>query len=178
MRCEGEQRANLQQGLAGDYPWWLIHSRPRCEKRMAAWLEGEGFKNELPLRQKVRVYPGKRVVFSHPIFPGYVFGAFPMEARAKVYASGHAAAIRAVVDQARLLRDLEGLRRALASGLDLEVSPYLSIGQRVRITAGRLRGVEGRVVRQAGRTRLILSVELLQQAVAVEIDPEWVTPCS
>lgn len=161
---------------AEDVRWWLIHSRPRQEKQMAGWLEREGYGFELPLRSKVRVYPGKRVTFSHPIFPGYVFGAFPARVRQAVYGSGHAAAVIGVEDQGRLVRELGALRRALEAGLDLEACPFLRVGQRVRITGGKLSGLEGIVVRRAGRTRLILSVELLQRSVAVEIDPEWVEP--
>ncbi len=157
-------------------PWWLIHSRPRQEKQVAGWLEREGLRVDLPLRPRVRIYPGKRVTFHHPIFPGYVFGAFPAERKNAVFASGHVAAIHPVVDQVRLVRELAALHRALEAGVELEDVAFLRAGQRVRITVGKLRGLEGIIVRRAGRTRLVLSVDLLQRSVAVEIDPEWVEP--
>ncbi|MFQ3671547.1 MAG: transcription termination/antitermination NusG family protein [Verrucomicrobiia bacterium] len=171
METVMERRPGL--GVA---PWWLIHSRPRQEKRVAAWLEREGFDVDLPLRPRVKVYPGKRVTFHHPVFPGYVFGAFPAQAKNTVYGSGHVAAILEVADQGRLKRELAALHQALEAGCELEEVGFLRVGQRVRITAGRLRGLEGILVRRAGRSRLVLSVEMVQRSVALELDPEWVEP--
>jgi hypothetical protein len=40
-----------------------------------------------------------------------------------------------------------------------------------------LRGLEGVLLRFKGSTHLILGVQLLQRAVAVEVPETWVTPC-
>jgi transcription termination/antitermination protein NusG len=50
-------------------------------------------------------------------------------------------------------------------------SPYIKEGQRVRITHGPLAGTEGILVHsKATKGLLVLSVELLQRSVAIEID--------
>jgi hypothetical protein len=46
----------------------------------------------------------------------------------------------------------------------------------VEVTHGPLQGVKGRLVREAGHSRLILSISLIQRAVAVEIDALSVAP--
>jgi transcription antitermination factor NusG len=51
---------------------------------------------------------------------------------------------------------------------------YLSIGQFVRVEVGPLAGIEGLLVRAAGRDRLVVSVNLLQRSVAVNISKEQV----
>lgn len=159
-------------------PWWLLHARPRCEKKMDLWLEQQGFDHYLPLREKIREYPGKRVSFHHPLFPGYTFGAFDLTQRNAVYGSGHVAAVIEVQDQARLLSELDAIRRVLELGLGLADCPYLGVGRRARITTGRLKGLEGMVLRRSGRTKLVLSVDLLQRSVELEIEPDWLEPAS
>ena len=57
--------------------------------------------------------------------------------------------------------------------------PYLREGQRVRITHGPLANVEGILVRsRPNRGLLVLSVDLLHQSVAVEVDCTQVVPVS
>jgi len=156
--------------------WWALHTKPRCEKKMDHWLAQQGFDHYLPLREKVREYPGKRVSFHHPLFAGYTFGAFTLLERNAVYGSGHAAAVIEVHNQARLVSELDAIRRVLAAGLGTEDCPYLGVGRRARITTGRLKGLEGVVLRRSGRTKLVLSVDMLQRSVALEIEPDWLEP--
>lgn len=152
-------------------PWWVIHTRPRCEKKMDQWLSDRAFSHYLPVRPKQRFYPGKRVVFEHPLFPGYAFGAFPLLQRNAVYGSGFAAGILEIVDQERFLRELSQIQLALENGAEAEPCPYLVMGRRARITSGHMRGLEGVLLKQGSKTNLILSVELLQRSVAVEVHP-------
>jgi len=150
--------------------WWVVHTRPRCEKKMKEWFAVKQFEHFLPVRPKQRIYASKKVTFEHPLFPGYAFGSFPLRARLNVLGSGHAAGVIEVVDQSQLLKELSTVRKALEAGAPLEDCPYVAVGQRVRITSGACRGLEGRVERFAGKTRFLLSVELLQRSVAMEID--------
>lgn len=156
--------------------WWIIHTGPRCEKKMDHWLKIHGLNHYLPTRPKKRSYPGKTVTFQHPLFPCYTFGSFSLPERNAVYGSGHATAVLEVVDQARLLRELNQIRLALESGLDAQNCPYLKVGKRARVTTGKLRGLEGVVLKGNHKTRIHLSVEMLQRSVSVEIDPEWLEP--
>lgn len=153
-----------------DPVWWAIHTRPRCEKKMDQWLAGRGLEHYLPLRPKVRIYPGKKVTFEHPLFMGYAFGAFTLRQRPFVLDSGHAAGVLDIVDQSRFLHEIASVQKALAMGAPLEECPYISVGHRARITAGPCRGLEGRVERLAGKARFILSVEFLQRSVAMEVE--------
>jgi transcription antitermination factor NusG len=156
--------------------WWIIHTRPRCEKKMDAWFTAQGMDRYLPTRPKKRSYPGKTVTFQHPLFPCYAFGSFSLLERNAVYGSGHAAAVLEVVEQKQFLHELEQIRHALHTGLEAKDCAYLSVGKRARVTVGKLRGFEGIVLRGNHKTRLVLSVEMLQRSVAVEIDPAWLEP--
>ena len=67
----------------------------------------------------------------------------------------------------------------LRCGLHLQkFEPYrcLAIGQKVRINAGALAGLEGVLVRNANGLRVVITVDLIQQSVAVELDADAVEP--
>src|SRR5438105_142898 len=57
----------------GDLLWYVAHTRPRCEKKLAEYCERQGFKVTLPLYRSVKKYDRKTVVFEKPLFPNYVF---------------------------------------------------------------------------------------------------------
>jgi transcription antitermination factor NusG len=72
--------------------------------------------------------------------------------------------------------EIEAVRRLVASDLPYDPHPYLKVGRRVRVRSGPLDGCEGILTRKKGLTRLILSVNLLQQSVSAEVDAECVEP--
>jgi len=75
--------------------------------------------------------------------------------------------------------EIEALQQAVNSDLMVLPHPYLREGQRVRIEAGPLAGVEGLFVRsRPNRGLLVLSVNLVHQSVAVEVDCTSVVPAS
>jgi transcription antitermination factor NusG len=49
-------------------------------------------------------------------------------------------------------------------------------GEMVRLVSGPLRGVIGRLVRKGTHARLVLTVDLIGQAVSVEVDAADVRP--
>ena len=51
----------------------MAHTRPRCEKKLAAFCENEGIFHQLPLFRSPKSYRGKNLVFLKPLFPGYLF---------------------------------------------------------------------------------------------------------
>jgi transcription antitermination factor NusG len=153
--------------------WWVIHTRPRCEKKIDQWFAQQGWDHYLPTRPKKRTYQSKVVTFQNPLFPGYTFGVFSLLERHSVYGSEYAASVLEAVDQERLIHELDQLRLALSHDQDLKECAYLKIGQRARVTLGKLRGLEGILQRRQGQSRMILSVEMLQRSVSVEVDPEW-----
>jgi transcription antitermination factor NusG len=72
--------------------------------------------------------------------------------------------------------EIEAIRLAMQVQPNLEPHPFLTCGERVRVIRGSLSGVEGILLRKKGTHRLILSVEMLAQSAAVEIDAFDVEP--
>ena len=71
--------------------------------------------------------------------------------------------------------DIESLRAALPL-CQFEPHPYLVVGEKVRVTGGSLAGMVGVLVRKKNHFRVVLTLDLIRQSVAVEIDVDQVEP--
>jgi len=74
--------------------------------------------------------------------------------------------------------EIETLRAVLSHGVKCSPCPYLEPGDRVRILRGMLAGIEGTFLRRGRDTKLILSIEMIQRSVAVNVDACDVEPIS
>ena len=53
--------------------WFVAHTRPRAEKKLAEFCVEQGYEHRLPVYRSVKTYARKRVIFEKPLFPGYMF---------------------------------------------------------------------------------------------------------
>ena len=156
--------------------WWVAHTKARNEKALAHNLRSWEIPYFLPLVEKVHIIRGRRLRSLLPLFSGYLFFVGGDAERYKVMTTNRVAKVINVVDQARLVRELTQLERALAGKAQLDPYPFVREGRRCRVAAGPLRGLEGIVERRRGLTRLILTVEALGQAVSLETDAALLEP--
>ena len=156
--------------------WHVVHSRPRCEKKVAEYCAREKFFCELPLYRSVRKYRGKSVTFLKPFFPGYVFVRIGEQDRMKMRQSQHCARLLSVPDQAGFEHQLMDIAAALESGLEVRLAPQIRAGMRVKIKAGPLRGLEGWVESRSGMIEVHLRLDFIGQAAAVRIAADELEP--
>jgi transcription antitermination factor NusG len=71
--------------------------------------------------------------------------------------------------------EIESLRAGLSQH-HFEPHPYLSAGEKVRITAGSLAGMIGVLVRKKNQSRVILTLDLIRQSVSVEVSADEIEP--
>ena len=71
--------------------------------------------------------------------------------------------------------EIAAIQAVLDSGAAAEPCPFLREGQRIRITRGSLAGVEGILLKKKSDWRLIVSIEMLQRSISVEIDRETIS---
>jgi transcription antitermination factor NusG len=154
-------------------PHWLVcHTRPRCEKKLAALLAAEGLAHYLPLVTSVRRYGRQEKKFTKPLFTGYVFVQVSPLLKARIFQQDLVARAIEIEDESRFLRQVEDVRAIVASGYELSLRPLLTRGRRVRITAGPLRGLEGFVDDPANPRGVVLAVDVLQQGLLVKLPAE------
>jgi len=179
VRIEGSIRE--WSGLPAGYcepRWYAAYTSANHEKRVAEQLGVRDIEHFLPLYSSVRRWKDRRVTLRLPLFPGYVFVNISLRDRSRVLELPGVARLVGFSGKPTPLshQEIEGLRRALAEGLRAEPHPYLTIGRCVRITAGALAGREGTLTRWKGDLRVVLSLELIQRSISVEVDASSVTP--
>ena len=153
-----------------DLAWFVAHTRPRCEKKLAQYCAREGLPTTLPCYRSVRKYRGKVVVFQKPLFPGYLFLQLLSHQRPKVYASDYVANLLEVIDQELFTRQLNDILTALETNLEVRLAPQIAAGVKVRIKSGPLRGLEGWVQQRSGPLEVLLRLDFIAQAAAVKIE--------
>jgi len=156
--------------------WFALTAKPRHEKAVAANLNNKGLESFLPLYRARHRWTDRMRSVDLPLFPGYVFCRFLYSNRLPVLTTP---GVRSVVCFANIPTpvsdaEISRIQAIQASGLPAQPWPYLQTGQRARIEHGSLAGLEGVLLREKDSLRVVVSVELLRRAVAVEIDREMI----
>ena len=153
--------------------WYAAVTRARHEKTAAVQLGQRGIECFLPIYESVRQWKDRRVKLELPLFPGYLFVRLPLKDRLRVLQVPSIArfvgfdGVPAAVGDA----ELESLRIGLKDRRRAEPHPYLTIGRRVRIRSGPFVNLEGILIRKPGILRAVVSIELIQRSIAVELNP-------
>ena len=150
--------------------WWVLHTRPRCEKAIASVLDRRSISYFLPLVLCTRTNGGRQRHVELPLFPGYVFLCGTWETREAALKTNRVANVLEVADQNRLRNDLKQIECVLESGQPVDLYPGLRVGSRCRIKSGVLAGLEGTVLRRRGLWRVYIAVQFIAQSAELEID--------
>ena len=154
--------------------WYAVYTRSHFEKRVAAELAAKHIENYLPVVEEWHQWKDRRKMVDVPVFPGYVFARFRDSTAARLQVLKAAGTVR-ILGQAERIEpipevEIESIRRLLKANVPCFAHPFLREGAWVRVKRGPLKDVEGLLVRVKSKTRLVLSISLLSQAVATEID--------
>jgi len=153
--------------------WHVLYLRPRCEKKTAEYCKIHNLEYYLPLREETKIYQRRRVKVTKPVFPGYLFVSFNRQGKLTLLKSNNIVRILIPEKEEWLLHELTQIRKALSVNPTLGACVALKRGHLVRITNGPFMGVEGVVSSLKGATKVRLNVEMIGQAVALEVDREY-----
>jgi transcription antitermination factor NusG len=156
--------------------WWVAHTKSRNEKALASELVGKNVSYFLPMRWKTSYKAGRKLRSLLPLFGGYLFFCGDERQRLEVLKTNRVANCIEVKDQAKLVKELSQIERAINAGVDLTPHDYIKVGQRCRVTGGPLAGLAGIVIRSGTAARLVLQVDMLGQAASVEVDTDLIEP--
>lgn len=162
-------------------PWWYAaYTCANHEKRVAAELGARDIENFLPLYSSIRRWKDRRVQLELPLFPGYVFVRLALCDRLRVAQIPSVVRLVGFGGLPAALPDaeMEILRSGLSQSLRAQPHPFLKVGRRVRITGGPFAGLEGVVKRGKSNLRVVVSLELIQRSVAVEVESADVQPAA
>ena len=138
----------------------------------------KGYEAYLPLYRVRRRWSDRVVDKELPLFPGYLFCRFDPSQRLPILA---APGVVSIISSGKIpipipQMEIAAIRAAIESGFLVMPCAYLKEGQRVRVREGPLEGMEGILTRKKNELRIVLSVEMLQRSVSMEIDRESVIP--
>ncbi len=150
-------------------PWFVCHTKPRCEKKFADLLTREDCEHSLPLVASERRYGARVRRFTKPLFAGYVFARVSPARRPRLYQQDLLVRFLPVTDEAAFLVQLDAVKTLVASGLEASLHPLLKHGARVRVVSGPLKGVEGMVENPHSPKGVVISMDVLQQGILVAV---------
>jgi transcription antitermination factor NusG len=158
--------------------WYAAYTAPRHEKYVSQQMDGRRIHCFLPLYRSMRRWKDRRKQVDLPLFPGYVFVHMALQERLQVLQLAGVVQLVSFSGKPAAIPDqeIESLRSGLVGNLRAEPHPYLTVGRRVRIRAGSVAGVEGILVRRKQKFRVVLSLELIQRSVAIEVDEADIEP--
>jgi transcription antitermination factor NusG len=169
--------------LHGKSFWYAVTTRSRQEKVAASILGSLGIRHLLPLTTEVHRWSDRKQTVSLPLFPGYLFVNITQSSETRL----HVLKVPGIVNfvgsphgpAAIPEREIDSVRAVLSHGVECFPSPFLTAGTRVRIVQGVLTGIEGTFIRAGRDSKLIISIEMIQRSLAVNVrscDIEQVSP--
>lgn len=156
--------------------WAVLHTRPRCEKKICRYCEEQKVPVYLPQIRKVHRYGARIREFDNPLFPGYVFCILKPEQDNSIRQSQYVANLLQVYEQQKLVQELQQIETALKAEKVVEVLPYLKKGNLVRIKSGQFKDFEGVVEHMHGKTRIVINITMINYSMAIEVDAAMLSP--
>ncbi|HET8924034.1 MAG TPA: UpxY family transcription antiterminator [Candidatus Acidoferrum sp.] len=154
------------------FEWYALYTKHQHEKTVVDLLARKGFEVLLPLYLVKHRWKDRVKVVSLPLFPCYVFLRTSLDRKLDILRTPGAFCL--VENGGRACpvpdSDIEAMKVISHTPTRIQPHPYLKCGTAVRIRTGVLAGIEGILIRQKNGDRVVLSVDLLQKSVAVEVN--------
>lgn len=175
--CDSRAGGVQTEGEDG-VPWLAAYTRSRHEEKVKSYCEALGVEVFLPCYRTWRRWSDRKKLLSLPLFPSYIFVRHDQKLQPRiVQAPGF---LWFVHDRGGAVRvdalELNAIRAALTSGLNLDPIPDIEVGDMAEITCGALRGYRGYLEsKDAGG--VVLRISAIHGAIRVNLpDPGWIRP--
>lgn len=156
--------------------WLALQVRPRYEFITASILRGKGYEEFVPVYTTKRKWSDRIKNITAPLFSGYVFCKVGENINIPLITTPGVMRIVGSRGGPSYLEDseIESIRTAERAGREVQPWTYLQVGDQIKISAGPLSGLQGVLVAHKNKHRLIISVNMIQSSIAVEIDPDGI----
>ncbi len=161
--------------------WFVAYTYPRHERAVADQLDHKSVETFLPTFIEISQWRDRRVSLEVPLFPGYVFARIAERERVKVLSVPSVVRMLSYRQKLAPVSDdeINTIKLCISRKVKLRRHPFIAIGDLVRVREGVFEGLQGIVVRENNRCKLVVSIGLIQSSVAMEIDArslEYVGP--
>lgn len=153
-------------------PWFAVWTRARAEKVVADQLQRRRIEAFLPTVPRWSRWKDRKKKVDWPLFPGYCFARFD---------SHYTLDVLKCVGVARIISfdgkpapiphvEIEAIQLLVSTELQFDPCPLLHEGDQVEVIHGPLTGVVGRLIHKGPHAKLVLSITMINRAVAVTFD--------
>jgi len=161
--------------------WFALYVQVNHEKEVSKRLQQKSIDSFLPLMECWSKRKDRRKKIHIPLFPGYVFVHTILDNYTNVNILKTPGALTILRNSEGPLPipdyQVENLQTMLESEKTLSIHQYLQQGDWVRVVRGHLAGCVGILVRHNPKKgRLVVSIDIIQKSVGVELDMEDVEP--
>ena len=156
--------------------WYAVYVRSRHEKKVCHLFEEKGLESSLPLIKTTRQWSDRKKKVEVPLFRGYVF--IRIDIRKDKFnilkTDGVVKFIGIGKNPSRIPDEqIHWMYMIVEKSDTVKNEKEIPVGQKVRVTAGPFKGVEGVVIRTGNQSRLVIVIESIMHAVSVEISPNY-----
>jgi len=157
--------------------WHAIYTRPRWEKKVAELLLDKKIEHYLPLLKVLRQWSDRKKWTQEPLFRSYIFVHISPEEYLTVLQTP--GVVRFVTFEKKAVAipplQIEAIKTFIATGEDIIDEPVeVKIGDRVIVTRGALKGLEGTLVEISRKKRLRIMIEGIQQSLHIKIPLSYI----
>lgn len=169
-------RSNLSQEVQH---WYVAYTFPKAEKKVQIKLDTIGVQSYLPLHQVIKSWSDRKKKLIVPLFPNYIFVYTSEKKRNELFTIKEIVKYVSFGGKPAIVNDsiVSVLKNILKENVEVDIVEDIKVGACVKITHGPFTGAEGKVVNRNGKTRLIVQIDALQRAVAINISASDVAPC-
>jgi transcription termination/antitermination protein NusG len=160
--------------------WYAVQTRAKHEKKVGTELWQKGLMSFAPTIREAHRWTDRRKIVEVPLFRCYTFVRAVLSPDVR----------QAVVQTPGVLRfvgfgegpvpipdgQIESIQTVLASNAPFSSCPVLKEGDKVRVRGGALDGVEGVLMARNGDRKLVISIDLIQQSMAVALEGYDIDP--
>ncbi len=151
--------------------WYVLHVKPRTEKKVLSYLTSYRCFRYLPLYVKITKVQRRKVRTELPLFPGYVFTRLNPDERLKMLKTNLLVRTILVSRPREMIHQLRQIARASRNAPGLRAVNPFKVGDLVRVKTGPFRGLEGYIKREGAAATIVVNLDILGQAVETAISP-------
>jgi transcription antitermination factor NusG len=174
--------ARAPQKLFDTHAWYACRTRARAEKKVDRLLTAAGVTSYVPLIERSRQWSDRSKQVTFPLFPGYVFARFSLSSLPEIVRTPSLIEVVRVNGSPTPIREseIESIRSLVLGAHRIGEEPsahdYFVRGQEVRVVQGPFEGLRGILTEVRGKTRIVVRLEAIRQAVSVEMASRFVSP--
>jgi transcription elongation factor/antiterminator RfaH len=154
--------------------WYALYLRSRYEQKTDAELKKKGIECFLPLIEVTRIWSDRKKKIKEPLFRGYIFVRTDLRNKIDILQTNGVVRLVGIGERPSPIpeQQINWIRLLIEHPAVIQKENYISVGQKVRVTNGPLTGIEGFILENKGKHKVVLTIESINQSLSLEIPQE------